>query len=105
LLFVTGLLAGAAGPGNEVADLIRCLTGTQANNSRWPVFSGKYIEYPRVRKEWWAYRRMYHRHVRDELVSWALKEKSLVGSVKSMVNNIEDLQEIWDTLDTCFDRP
>ncbi len=22
-----------------------------------------------------------------------------------MVNDIEDLQEIWDTLDTCFDRP
>jgi hypothetical protein len=43
--------------------------------------------------------------VRDELVSWALKEKCLSGSVKSMVNDIEDLQEIWDTLDTCFDRP
>jgi hypothetical protein len=22
-----------------------------------------------------------------------------------MVNNIEDLQEKWDTLDTCYDRP
>jgi hypothetical protein len=22
-----------------------------------------------------------------------------------MVNDIEDLQEIWDTLNTCFDRP
>jgi hypothetical protein len=22
-----------------------------------------------------------------------------------MVNDIEDLQEVWDTLDTCYDRP
>ncbi len=92
-------------PGNEVADLIRCLSGAQANDSGWPVFTGKYVEYPRLRKEWWSYRRTYHGHVRDELVSRVLKEKCLLGSVKNMVNNIEDLQEIWDTLDTCFDRP
>ncbi len=56
-------------PGNEMVDLIQCLSGTQANDSGWPVFSGKYVEYPCFRKEWWAYRRMYHVHVRDELVS------------------------------------
>jgi hypothetical protein len=49
--------------------------------------------------------RTYHKYVRDELVSHVLKEKSLSGSVKSMVNDMEDLHEIWDTLDTCFDRP
>jgi hypothetical protein len=70
------LSAGAARPGSEVADLFRCLTGAQANDSGWPVFNGRYVEYPRFRKEWWAYRRMYHRHLRDELVSRALKEKS-----------------------------
>jgi hypothetical protein len=63
------------------------------------------VEYPRLRKEWWAYRRTYHGHVRDELVSWALKEKSLTRNARSMVNDIEDLQEIWNTLDTCCDRP
>ncbi len=81
----------AAGPGSEVADLIRCLTPVQANDSRWPVFNGRYVEYPRFRKEWWAYRQTYHGHVRVELVSRALKEKSLASSVKGMVNNIEDL--------------
>jgi hypothetical protein len=35
-----------AEPGNVVADLIRCLNGLQANDSRWPVFKGKYVEYP-----------------------------------------------------------
>ncbi len=61
-----------AEPGNEMADLIRCLSGAQANDSGWPVFTGKYVEYPQFRKEWWVYRRTYHRHVRDELVSRAL---------------------------------
>jgi hypothetical protein len=45
--------------GNEMVDLIQCLSGTQANNSGWPVFSGRYVEYPCFRKEWWAYPRMY----------------------------------------------
>jgi hypothetical protein len=36
-------------PGNEVADLIWCLSGVQTNDSRWPVFTGKYVEYPQFR--------------------------------------------------------
>ncbi len=60
----------------------------------------KYVEYPRFRKERWAYRRTYHGHVRDKLVGRALKEKSLMGSARAMIDYIEDLQEIWDTLDT-----
>jgi hypothetical protein len=47
----------------------------------------------------------YHGHVRDELVSRAHKEKSLVGNAWAMINDIDDLQEIWDTLHTCYDRP
>ncbi len=62
------------------------------------------MEYPRFRKEWWAYKQTYHGHVRDELVCRSLKEKSLASSVKIIVNDIEDLREAWDTLDTCFDR-
>ncbi len=80
------------------------LSGAQVNNSRCPVFTGKYVEYHRFRKEWWAHRRTYYGHVMDGLVSRALKEKCLSGSMRSMVNNIEDLQEAWDTLETCFDR-
>ncbi len=39
----------------------------------------EYVEYPRFRKEWWAYRQTYHGHVRDELVCRSLKEKSLAS--------------------------
>jgi hypothetical protein len=93
------------GTGDELANLMRGLMGAQANDGGWPTFSGKYAEYPRFRKEWWAYRRTYHGHVRDELVCRSLKERSLASSVKILVNNIEDLREAWNTLDTCFDRP
>jgi hypothetical protein len=55
--------------------------GWQANDSGSPTFSGKYVEYPRFRKEWWAYRQTYHGHVRDELVCRSLKEKSLASSI------------------------
>jgi hypothetical protein len=81
------------------------LMGAQANDSGWPMFSGKYVEYPRFRKEWWAYRQTYHGHVQDELVCRSLKERSLASNVRLIVNDIDDLREAWNTLDTCFDRP
>jgi hypothetical protein len=43
--------------------------------------------------------------MRDELVCQALKEKSLKDSARAMVNDIEELQEVWDTLNTFFYRP
>jgi hypothetical protein len=63
------------------------------------------VEYPRFPKEWWAYRQTYHGHVRDELVCRSLKERSLASHVRLLVNDIDDLREAWNTLDTCFDRP
>ncbi len=60
---------------------------------------------PRFRKEWWAYRQTYHGHVRDELVCRSLKERSLASHVCLLVNDIDDLREVWNTLDTCLDRP
>jgi hypothetical protein len=79
--------------GGEVASLMRGLVEAQANGGGWPTFSSKYVEYPRFRKEWWAYRHTYHGHIRDELVCRSLKEKSLASSVKILVNDIEDLRE------------
>ncbi len=40
--------------GNDLAALVRELAGAQANDTGWPLFKGKYEEYPRFRKEWWA---------------------------------------------------
>jgi hypothetical protein len=96
--------ADTGGAGDELAAM-QGLMGAQANDSGWPTFSGKYVEYPRFRKEWWAYRQTYHGHVRDKLVCRSFKEKSLASSVKVLVNDIDDLREAWGTLDTCFDRP
>ncbi len=93
------------GAGGELSTLMRGLMGAQANDSGWPTFSGKYVEYPRFRKEWWAYKQTYHGHVRDELVCRSLKERSLASNVRLLVNDIDDLREAWNTLDTCFDRP
>jgi hypothetical protein len=62
------------GAGDELAILMQGLMGAQANDSGWPMFNGKYVEYPRFRKEWWAYRQTYHGHVRDELVCRSLKK-------------------------------
>jgi hypothetical protein len=90
---------------NELTALMQGLMGAQANDSGWPAFSGRYVEYPRFRKEWWAYRQTYHGHMRDELVCRSLKEKSLASGVRMLVNDIDDLREAWNTLDTCFDRP
>jgi hypothetical protein len=64
------------GAGNELTALMQGLMGAQANDSGWPTFSGKYVEYPRFCKEWWAYRQTYDGHVRDELVCRSLKERS-----------------------------
>ncbi len=69
------------GAGNELTALMQGLMGAQANDSAWPTFSGKSVEYPRFRKEWWAYRQTYHGHVRDELVCRSLKERSLASNV------------------------
>ncbi len=95
-------LKGADG---ELSALMRGMMNAQANDSGWPTFSGKYVEYPRFRKEWWAYRQTYHGHVRDELVCRSLKERSLASNVRVLVNDIDDLREAWGMLDTCFDRP
>jgi hypothetical protein len=93
------------GAGGELMALMRGVMGAQANDSGWPTFSGKYVEYPRFSKEWWAYRQTYHGHERDELVCRSLKERSLASNVRLLVNDIDDLREAWNTLDTCFDRP
>jgi hypothetical protein len=93
------------GAGDKLAALMQGLMGAQAKDSGWPTFSGKYVEYPRFRKEWWAYWQTYHGHVRDELVCRSLKERSLASGIKMLVNDIDDLREAWNTLDTCFYLP
>ncbi len=81
---------------SELTTMMRGMMNAQANNDGWPTFSGKYVEYPRFRKEWWSYRQTYHGHVRDELVCRSLKEKSLASNIRLIVNDIDDLREVWE---------
>ncbi len=43
--------------------------------------------------------------VNDDLAAKALRDKCIKGDVLRMVSHLDNLQEIWDTLDTCFERP
>ncbi len=97
---------GAAGVASgDLLDFMRGLGHMQANDSRWPVFDGRYASYPRFRKEWRAYRETYHSAVNNDLAARALRDKCLKGDAFQMVSHLDDLQEMWETLDTCYERP
>ncbi len=41
----------------------------------------------------------------NDLAAKALRDKCIQGDAVRMVSHLDDLQEIWETLDTCFKRP
>ncbi len=71
----------------------------------WPVFDGGYASYPRFKKEWRAYRETYHSAVNNDLAARALRDKCIKGDALRMISHLDDLREIWETLDTCYERP
>ncbi len=46
----------------------------------------------------------YHAHVRDELVCHTLKEKCLAASMKALVGYTKELDQLWETSDTCYNH-
>jgi hypothetical protein len=90
---------------NGLAALLRGWVQLKANDSEWPTFDGRYAKYPRFKREWAAYRETYHSVVNDDLAAKTLREKCVKGDALRMVSHLDDLQEIWDTLDTCYERP
>jgi hypothetical protein len=89
----------------DLLDFMRGFGHMQANDSGWPVFDGWYASYPRFRKEWRAYRETYHSAVNNDLAARALRDKCLEGDALQMVSHLDDLWEMWETLDTCYERP
>jgi hypothetical protein len=69
--------------------------GAQENEAGWPFFIGKYVAYPRFRKEWWAYRRTYHVHVMSKLVCCTLNEKCLAADVKTWEGMWKSWMRSW----------
>jgi hypothetical protein len=43
--------------------------------------------------------------VNNDLAAKALRDKCIQGDALRMVSHLDDLREIWETLDTCFERP
>jgi hypothetical protein len=90
---------------NDLVTVLRGWRQLKANDSGWPAFDGRYASYPRFKREWMAYRETYHFVVNDDLAAKTLREKCVKGDALRMVSHLDDLREIWDTLDTCFERP
>jgi hypothetical protein len=97
---------GVQGVGSgDLLDFVRGFGHMQANDSGWPAFDGRYISYPRFKKEWKAYRETYHSAVNNDLATRALRDRCLRGDALQMVSHPDDLWEMWETLDTCYERP
>ncbi len=47
----------------------------------------------------------YHSAVSNDLAARALRDKCLNGDALQMVSHLDDLREMWETLDTCYERP
>ncbi len=86
----------------DLLDFMRGFGHMQANDSCWPTSDGRYASYPRFKKEWRAYRETYHSAVNNDMAARALRDKCIKGDALRMVSHIDDLQEIWETLDTCY---
>ncbi len=56
--------------------------------------------YARFKSEWWAYRARYHTHIQDDLS----QGDGLGDEVKNMVEEIEELAKVLETMDIYFDR-
>jgi hypothetical protein len=88
-----------------LVEFMRNFGQMRANDSGWPTFDGRYVSYPRFKREWGAYRQTYHAAVGDDLAARTLRDKCLQGDARQMVGHLDDLCEMWETLNTCYERP
>jgi hypothetical protein len=95
---------GGAAP-RYLMEFMRSFGQMRANDNGWPTFNGRYVSYPRFKKEWVAYQLTYHSAVSDDLAARTLRDKCLQGEALQMVSHLDDLHEMWETLDTCYERP
>jgi hypothetical protein len=101
-----GEATGVRGAGPRyLVEFMRSFGQMRANDSGWPTFDGRFVSYPCFKREWGAYRQTYHSAVSDDLAARTLRDKCLQGDALQMVNHLDDLREMWETLDTCYERP
>jgi hypothetical protein len=58
------------------------------------------FNYPPFRKEWLDYTQTYHAMVSNDLREVTLREKCVSGDAVKMIGHLDDLGEIWETLNT-----
>ncbi len=95
--------AGGTGP-RYLVEFMRSFGQMRGNDSGWPTFDGRFVSYPRFKREWKAYRQTYHTAVGNDLAARTLRDKCLQGDARQMVGHLDDLREMWETLDTCYER-
>jgi hypothetical protein len=89
----------------DLATLLRGFGQLRANDSGWPTFDGRYASYLQFKREWEAYRETYYSVVNIDLAAKTLREKCVKGDALKMVSHLDDLGEMWDNFDTCYERP
>jgi hypothetical protein len=62
-----------------LVEFMRSFGQMRANDSGWPTFDGRFVSYPRFKREWGAYRQTYHAAVGDDLAARTLRDKCLQG--------------------------
>jgi hypothetical protein len=65
-----------------------------------PCLIGNVQKHPPFREEWWACCQIHHSLIGNDLVAKKLREKCVNNDVRVMICTIEDLDEMWRTLDT-----
>jgi hypothetical protein len=79
--------AGSSSISTDLTALLRGWGQLRANDSGWPVFDGRYASYPRLKKEWVAYRETYLSIVNDNLAAKTLREKCVKGDAHKMIRS------------------
>jgi hypothetical protein len=84
-----------------LSSLLRGWGQMKANNSRWPTFNGIFVIYLDSGESGWPNMQTYHTMVSNGLTAKTLREKCISGDAMKMVAHLEDLTDIWESLDTC----
>jgi hypothetical protein len=85
--------------------LLRGWGQIRANGNGWLTFDRSFVNYPRCKKEWQAFQQAYTAMVSNNLAAKTLREKCVSGDEVKMIVHLEDLDKIWKTLGTCYERP
>jgi hypothetical protein len=68
-----------------LSSLLRGWGQMRANHNGWPMFNKRLMNYPRFKKEWEAYRQVYHARMSNDLAAKTLREKCVSRDAVKMI--------------------